>query len=824
MAKQISLPVEGMNCAACAARVEKALKAVPGVKSATVNLVAQKASVEYDPNQATVAELVRAVQELGYRVPAEEISFSVRGMRCAACAARVEKALAELPGVHEVAVSLPAEVARVSFYPGAVTPAQIKAAVRDLGYEVAEKERAKEALDRESLARREEIRYQARNMLIAWPLSLLVMLGMFRDAHPLFLWALTTLVVLVAGRQFFVHSINGLKKGVTDMNLLYATGIGAAYLIATINAFWPQAGFGGRGATFFESAALLTAFIVLGRYLEALTRGRTSEAIRKLIQLQPQKARVMRDDGEVEIPADEVMPGDVVLVRPGESIPVDGKVVEGHSAVDESMLTGESIPVEKKPGDEVIAGTINRTGFFKFVATRVGRDTVLAQITRLVEEAQATKAPVQRLADFVAGHFIAGIHVLALAVFLFWFFYGYEAFFRPGSRFILSPYNLAEVGVFGFALLLSVSTLVISCPCALGLATPSAMIAGTGKGAENGILFKEAVAVEGIASVQVVLFDKTGTITRGEPSLTDAIPAAGFSRDELLYLAATAEKGSEHPLGKAVIKGAEAEGMDVEAPEEFAAIPGHGIKARYRGRTILVGNRRLLEGEGVLCAPLLPAAEELEREGKTAMLVAVEGKPAGVIGVADTIREEAPQAIARLREMGLRVMMITGDNRRTALAVARQAGITEVLAEILPQDKAQEVRKLQAAGLRVAMVGDGINDAPALATADVGIAIGAGTDIAKETGSVILLRSDLRDVVSAIEIGRATMRKVRQNLAWAFLYNSLGIPVAAGAFYPFTGLLVSPELAALFMALSSISVTTNALLLKRFAPTFKRGR
>lgn len=822
MTKQISLPVEGMNCAACAARVEKALNAIPGVKNAAVNLAAQKASVEFDSRQASVADLVRAISMLGYRVPAEEMSFGVRGMRCAACAERVEKALARLPGVCQAVVSLPAETARVSFYPGTVTPAQIKAAVRELGYEVAEREGIGETPDWESLARREEIRRQARNMLIAWPLSLLVMLGMFFDAHPLLLWALTTPVVLVAGSQFFVQSIRGLKKGVTDMNLLYATGIGAAYLIATINAFWPQAGFGGRGATFFESAALLTAFIVLGRYLEALTRGRTSEAIRKLLQLQPKRARVLRHGREEEIPADEVIPGDLVLVRPGESIPVDGRVVEGHSAVDESMLTGESIPVEKNPGDEVIAGTINRTGFFKFVATRVGRDTVLAQITRLVEEAQATKAPVQRLADFVAGHFIAGIHVLALAVFLFWFFYGYEAFFRPDSRFILSPYSLAEVGVFGFALLLSVSTLVISCPCALGLATPSAMMAGTGKGAENGILFKEAVAVENIASVQVVLLDKTGTVTRGEPSLTDVVPVAGFSPEEVLRLAATAERGTEHPLGKAVSRGAEAAGLTAEEPEEFEAVPGHGIRARHRGRTILVGNRRLLEREGVPYEALLEAAGELERDGKTAMLVAVDGKPAGVIGVADTIREEAPQAVARLKEMGLRVMMITGDNRRTAAAIARQAGIAEVLAEVLPQDKAREVQRLQAEGYRVAMVGDGINDAPALAAADVGVAIGAGTDVAKETGSVILIRSDLRDVVSAVEIGRATMRKVRQNLAWAFLYNSLGIPVAAGAFYPFTGLLVSPELAALFMALSSLSVTVNALLLKRYVPTFKQ--
>ncbi|RKO66232.1 heavy metal translocating P-type ATPase [Desulfofundulus salinus] len=833
--KQISIPVEGMTCAACVARVERALKNTPGVAGAVVNLVTGKANVKYDPDKVSLEELVNTIRELGYQVPTGEIYLTVRGMSCAACVARVERAVSELPGVLKVAVSLPAESARATFYPGTVTPTQIKEAIAGLGYEVAEKATGQEALDLERQARRQEIRRQARNMWIAWPLSLLVMLGMFRDVwilprfvpefmgNTLFLWALTTPVVFIAGWQFFVHSFNGLKKGATDMNLLYATGIGAAYIIATINTFWPGAGFGGKGATFFESAALLTAFIVLGRYLEALTRGRVSEAIRKLLNLQPKTARVIREGREMEIAALDVVPGDVVVVRPGESIPVDGRVIEGHSAVDESMITGESIPVEKKPGDEVIGATINKTGTFKFKATRVGRDTALAQIIRLVEDAQATKAPVQRLADLVAGHFIAGVHVLALVVFLFWFFYGYHTFFRPDSHFILSPYNLAQVGVFGFALLLSVTTLVISCPCALGLATPSAMMAGTGKGAENGILFKGADAVEATAALQVVLFDKTGTITRGEPSLTDVIPAPGFTREEVLSLAAAAEKNSEHPLGEAIVRGAEKDGLNVEDAENFEAIPGHGIKARYRGRSILLGNRRLMEREGVPFETLLPYVESLEQDGKTAMLLAVDGQAAGVIAVADTIKENVPQAIARLKKMGIQVIMITGDNRRTAEAIARQAGIEKVLAEVLPQDKAEEVRKLQARGLRVAMVGDGINDAPALAAADVGMAIGTGTDIAKETGEVILIKADLRDVVSAIEIARATMRKVRQNLVWAFIYNSLGIPIAAGVLYPFTGLIVSPELAAFFMAMSSVSVTLNTLLLKRFVPSMKRG-
>jgi Cu+-exporting ATPase len=512
----------------------------------------------------------------------------------------------------------------------------------------------------------------------------------------------------------------------------------------------------------------------------------------------------------MEIGADEVEAGDVCLVRPGESIPVDGVVVDGYSAVDESMITGESIPVEKKAGDEVIGGTMNKTGAFRFRATKVGKETALAQIVKLVEDAQTTKAPIQRLADSVAGHFILGVHLLALGVFLFWFFGGFNWWFDPNSHFILSPAELSGLEVFGFSLLLSVTVLVISCPCAVGLATPSAIMAGSGLGAQNGILFKGADAMETTAKLQAIIFDKTGTLTQGEPSVTDVIALNG-SGDEVLRLAAIAERNSEHPLGEAIVRGAQERGLDVPAAEEFAAIPGQGVEARQDGVTVLLGNRKLMAQKGVGLDGLLPEAERLESDGKTAMFVASGGRALGIIAVADTLKPTSARAVHELHGLGLEVAMITGDNRRTAEAIARQVGIDRVLAEVLPQDKAAEVRKLQSQGQRVAMVGDGINDAPALAQADVGIAIGSGADVAKETGHVILVKDDLLDVVAAIQVARFTMRKVKQNLGWAFGYNTLAIPLGAGVLYPFFARIVSPELAAFLMAISSLSVTLNAM-------------
>ena len=782
----------------------------------------------------------------------EPRTFAISGMHCAGCVSKVESAIGALDGVAQVVVSLEPGLARVRFDPARVGLTAIAEAIGELGYTVEERLEGQAALDREQSIRRAEVSRQGRWMAVAWPLAVVIMAGTFREywllpslipewlGRPFVLFLLATPVVLGPGWQFFVQSARGLVRGVTDMNLLYATGIGAAYLIGVLNTFFPAAGFGGEKAIFFESAVLLTAFIILGKYLEALTRGRTSEAIRKLMRLQPRVARVVRDGEEREVPAEEVEAGDVIAVRPGEQIPVDGLVLDGYSAVDESMLTGESLPVEKQAGAVVMGGTLNKTGTFRFRATKVGSETALAQIIRLVEEAQASKAPIQKLADKVAGHFILWVHVLALSVFFFWFFVGYWRFFDPQSTFLLTPYALGEIGVFGFAILISISVLVISCPCAVGMATPSAMMAGTGKAAEHGVLFKGADAIEATSKLDAIIFDKTGTLTKGEPSVTDVIVAQGFDLSSaegskfkvqglegekaVLLLAAVAEKNSEHPLGEAIVRGAKERGLEVPDADRFDSIPGHGVEAEWQGRKILLGNRKLMKERGVPFEALLSQAEALENDGKTAMLVAAEGKPAGIIAVADTLKDYSVEAVEELHRLGLEVLMITGDNRRTAEAIARKVKIDRVLAEVLPQDKAEKVKELQATGKRVAMVGDGVNDAPALAQANVGIAIGSGTDVAKETGHVILIKEDLRDVVVAMEVANATMRKVKQNLFWAFSYNVASIPIGAGLLYPFFKLVVSPELAALLMAVSSLSVTLNTLLLKRFAPTLKREK
>ncbi len=829
----ISLPIIGMSCASCVSHVEGALKELPGVSNVVINLATNKANLAYDSQQVKLEDMRRAVDDVGYAVATAELTLDVRGMTCASCVAHVETALKELNGVTSAVVNLGLGTARVMYIPGLVSISAMKRAVHEVGYEAQERNEGVDALDREKNAREEEIKRQGRNLIIAGTIGLIVMIGTFYDMLgplktfvPQFLsykWViglLTTPIVLGPGRQFFSNSWRGLKYGVTDMNLLYATGIGAAYGIAVINTLFPKAGFGGEGATFFESAALLTSFIILGRWLEALTRGRTSEAIRKLMKLQPKVARVIRNGSEEEIPADEVEISDLIQVRPGESIAVDGEVVDGYSAVDESMLTGESLPVEKKAGDAVIGGTINKTGAFRFKATRVGKETALAQIIKLVEDAQASKAPIQKLADWVAGHFILGVHLLAVVVFLFWFFFGYQMFFDPNSSFIMSPYKLGEIGVFGFSLLLSVTVLVISCPCAVGLATPSAMMAGTGKAAEFGVLFKGAEAIENASKLQTIVFDKTGTLTKGEPSVTDVVPAlkwrlegsrlssSDVDSETVLRLAAIAEKSSEHPLGEAIVRGAESRGLKVNEPESFNSIPGHGIEANAEGYKILLGNRKLMKEHNVDFAALMQKAEALEADGKTVMFIAVNQEAAGLIAVADTLKENTLEAIQRLHKLGIETVMITGDNRRTAEAIARQVGIDRVLAEVLPQDKAEEVKKLQAQSKKVAM----------------GLVIGSGTDVAKETGDVILIKDDIRDVVVALEVAKATMRKVKQNLFWAFVYNTLGIPLGAGLFYPFASLVISPEIAGLMMAVSSISVTLNTLLLKGFRPSIGSAR
>ncbi len=830
--RRVVVPVQGMTCAACVARVERAIRRLPGVVDARVNLASARAGLELAPDGPSLDAIARAVEEAGYQVPLASQTFRLRPGGPALDS--LPERLLALDGVAGAAVNADARTVTVRFLPDVVPAARIRRHLEALGYRAEGGEEAEDALERERAARRAEIRRQLLNLLIAWPLGLLVMLGTFRDywllphvvpefmGHKLFLFALTTPIVLGPARQFFVNSVRGLLHGVTDMNLLYATGIGAAYLIAVVNTFWPEAGFGGERATFYEAAALLTAFVVLGRYLEALTRGRASEAIRRLLQLQPRRARVLRDGREVEVPAEEVAVGDICLVRPGEAVPVDGVVVEGHSAVDESLVTGESLPVEKGPGDRVVGGSVNRTGSLRVRATQVGADTVLAQIVRLVEEAQASRAPIQRLADWVAGHFILGVHLLALGVFAFWFFAGYGRWFSPETRLLMSPYTLAEMGVFGFALLMSVAVLVISCPCAVGLATPAAIMAGSGIAARHGVLFKGAEAMEALARVEVVVLDKTGTLTRGRPSVTDVVPAPGRNRNEVLALAAAAERDSEHPLAEAVLAAAREEGLDVSRPQSFQALPGQGVEARLDGRTLLLGNRTLMAERAIALDGLLAEAERLEGEGKTAVFLAVDGQAVGVLAVADTLKENAAGAVAALKSLGLDVVMLTGDNRRTAAAIARRLGIERVLAEVLPQEKAAAVRSLQEQGRRVAMVGDGINDAPALAQADVGIAMGAGTDIAKEAGHVLLVRDDPMDVAVAVETARFTLRKVKQNLAWAFGYNALALPIAAGVLYPLTHQVVSPELAALLMALSSLSVSLNSAAMNGWRPPARR--
>lgn len=830
--KKVDIQLGGMSCASCALTIENALKGIEGVSKASVNFAASKATVEYDAGKVTLHDMEKAVKDVGYRVLRDSVTFNIGGMNCASCVQKAENALLGVEGVSSASVNLATGRAAVEYLPGTKITDLIQA-VKDTGYQASIAEEGEEVEDREKAERKKEIRTQAINLAISVPLGVLVMLGSFREywIFPTFvpgfltnnylLFLMTTIVVLGPARQFFVNSFKGLRHGATDMNLLYATGIGAAYGVSVAITFY---NLGGIRATYYETAALLTAFIVLGRFLEALTRGKTSEAIRRLMGLKPKTARVVRDGKEVEIPVDEVIAGDVVLVKPGEKIPVDGMVVEGDSHVDESMITGESMPVSKKAGDEVIGATVNKAGFFKFKATKVGKDTALSQIIHLVEQAQTSKLPIQKLADMVAGHFILAIHILALVTFVFWFFIGYNKFYLPAggemfNGFIWTKIILAPAL---FALLISISVLVISCPCAVGLATPSAIMMGTGKAAENGILIKSGEALELAKKLQTIVFDKTGTLTKGEPSVTDVwLKSNQIDESQAVMLAAVAEKRSEHPLGEAIVKNAKARGLEIPDPESFEVIPGHGVRATYNGSEILLGNRKLMVNNGINTEGIEAQIAKLEDEGKTAMILALGKKAVGLIAVADTLKGNSAEAVAILKQMGIEVIMLTGDNPRTAKAIARQVGITRVLAEVLPGDKAEEIKKLQAEGKKVAMVGDGINDAPALTQADVGIALGSGTDIAMEAGKIVLIKDDLRDVVTAIDISRRTVSKIKQNLFWAFVYNTAGVPIGAGVLYPFTRFLISPELAALFMAISSVSVTLSSLTMKWYKPKMR---
>lgn len=749
-------------------------------------------------------------------MPRARIEFSITGMSCAGCASRIERGLSRLDGVESAVVNFATERATITYDSNKIRPADLIQAIRELGYDVM----TEEAEDRERAFREALYRRLRRKTVICALIAVPVLLGSFRDLVPFvpawmgnqyLLWALATIIQFWGGWQFYVGALAVLRQRAADMNTLIAVGSSAAYFYSAGVILFPEffrQVTATEPALYFDTSSAIIVLILFGRLLELRARGRTSEAIRRLVGLQAKTARVVRDGLELDIPTDEVQVGDIVVVRPGERIPVDGVIIEGHSSVDESMISGEPIPVVKQAGDEVIGATINKTGSFRFRAMKVGKDTTLAQIIRLVEQAQGSKAPIQRLADVIAGYFVPVVIGFAIVTFVVWYIFGPEPSFTH-------------------ALLNAIAVLIIACPCALGLATPTAIMVGTGKAAENGVLFKNAETVETAHRIDTIVLDKTGTVTEGRPVVTDVIGTHDFTETELLYFAASAERVSEHPLGEAIVRYAESQGIELTSPSGFRSITGQGIEAVIEGHAVVAGSRRLIEertrkdsadkeqkGPGLDVLPI----ETLTAGGKTLVFVAIDNQVAGMIAIADTVKPHASEVVASLTAIGLQVVMITGDDWRTAQAVARQVGIDQVLAEILPQQKADEIRKLQEKGKKVAMVGDGINDAPALAQADVGIAIGTGTDVAMETADITLVSGDLQGIITALSLSKATMRTIRQNLFWAFIYNAILIPVAAGVLYPSFRILLDPMWAAGAMAMSSVSVVSNSLRLRGFRP------
>ena len=807
-AQRIDLPVRGMSCAGCAANIQKNLGALEGVDKANVNFATSMATVIFDPDVVKPVEFASRIREIGYDVGTVTAEIPIEGIVCASCVRKIETALLELRGVVKASVNLATGRARVEYLPAETHISELKRTIESTGYKVLEVPADVETEDLERTMRQKEYRRLKLRFISGIILAVVIFLGSMPHwfrwvphflSNFYVLWALATPVQFLIGWPFLRGAWKSFRHRSADMNTLVAVGTLSAYLYSAAATFFPgffrQAGV--APAVYFDTSAFIIALILFGRLLEARAKGQTSEAIRKLAGLQPRMARLVRGGEEIDIPIGEVQVGDLVVVRPGERVPVDGSVEDGRSTVDESMITGESMPVTKTPGSEVVGGTLNRSGSFRFRATKVGKDTVLARIIRLVQEAQGSKAPIQRLADVIAGYFVPVVISIAVATFVVWFDFG-------------------PAPALTFALLNFVAVLIIACPCALGLATPTAVMVGTGKGAENGILIKGGESLETVHRVDTVVFDKTGTLTKGEPEVTDLVALPSFTEEELLRLAAAAERRSEHPLGEAVLEKARGRGYAIGEPLEFQAIEGHGVEATVEKRKILLGNSKFLADRGVETGRLEEKAEELSAEGKTVIFAAIDGKPAGLVAVADTLKDHSIEAVAGLRKLGLEVVMLTGDHRKTAEAIAAQLGIDRVIPEVLPENKVREIKNLQAAGRRVAMVGDGINDAPALAQADVGIAIGTGTDIAMEASDITLIRDDLRAVASAIALSKRTLKVIKQNLFWAFFYNVVGIPVAAGVLYPFFGLLLNPILASAAMAFSSVSVVSNSLRLRRF--------
>jgi P-type Cu+ transporter len=797
--KEANLQISGMTCAACANRIEKGLKKVEGVHEANVNFALEKTKIMYDPTKTNPQQFKEKVESLGYGIVSDKAEFTVSGMTCAACANRVEKRLNKLDGVNKATVNFALESATVDFNPDEVNVNEMKSAITKLGYKLEVKPDDQDASTDHRL---QEIERQKKKFIISFILSfplLWAMVSHFSFTSFIYLpdmlmnpWvqlALATPVQFIIGGQFYVGAYKALRNKSANMDVLVALGTSAAYFYSVYLSIQSIGSSKHMTDLYFETSAVLITLIILGKLFEAKAKGRSSEAIKKLMGLQAKTATVVRDGTEIKILIEEVVAGDIVYVKPGEKIPVDGEIVEGKSAIDESMLTGESIPVDKSIGDVVIGSTINKNGFLKVKATKVGRDTALAQIIKVVEEAQGSKAPIQRVADQISGIFVPVVVVIAIITFAVWMI-----FVTPGD--------------FGGALEKMIAVLVIACPCALGLATPTSIMAGSGRSAEYGILFKGGEHLEATHRLDTVILDKTGTVTNGKPVLTDVIVADGFNENELLRLVGAAERNSEHPLAEAIVEGIKEKKIDIPSSETFEAIPGFGIESVVEGKHLLIGTRRLMKKFNIDIEEVSKSMEALEREGKTAMLIAIDKEYAGIVAVADTVKDTSKAAIARLKKMGLDVVMITGDNTQTAQAIAKQVGIDHVIAEVLPEGKAEEVKKLQANGKKVAMVGDGINDAPALATANIGMAIGTGTDVAMEAADITLIRGDLNSIADAIFMSKMTIRNIKQNLFWALAYNALGIPIAALGF-------LAPWVAGAAMAFSSVSVVLNALRLQR---------
>jgi Cu+-exporting ATPase len=810
--KTLNLPVRGMTCASCVAHVQKALDGVEGVAAANVNLATEKASVVFDPDMVSLGSLVSAVHDTGYEVPTETLTLPIGGMTCASCVAHVQKALSKVPGVTEANVNLATEKATVTLVPGVAALGDLKQAVADAGYEVLETPSAEEiaAAEAEDEVER-KMRLARFRMRVAWVFTIPLMLWMLPEMFWGIMWpnelvfqlgmiVLALPVLFWVGRRTYRSGLTAVLHGYANMDTLIMLGTGASLLTGPASFFFPVANYAGV-------SAMIMAFHLTGRYVEETAKGRASQAIRKLLELGSKTARVLLDGREVEVPIDRVQVGDVMVIRPGEKVPTDGEVVAGESSIDESMATGESMPVNKRLGDEVIGATLNQEGLLQVRATRVGKDTFLSQVVKLVEQAQGSKVPIQEFADRITGVFVPIIMSIALATVLAWLLFP-ATMGKLVSLGAFLPWVNPNLGVVTLSIVSMVAVLVIACPCALGLATPTALMVGSGMGAEHGILIRSGEAIQTLKDVRVIVFDKTGTITKGKPEVTDVVAAAGFEEEALLRVAASAERGSEHPLGRAIVEWAGSRGTVLSELEGFEAVRGRGIQAMVDGAEVLVGSRHMMSTHGIELAPLEEAMSALEQEAKTAMLVAVDGRLAGAIAVADTLKPDSIDAIRELRRMGLQTVMITGDNARTAQAIARRVGIDRVLAEVLPEGKVAEVQKLQDELGLVAFVGDGINDAPALTQANVGIAIGTGTDIAIEASDVTLVRGELTSVVEAVNLSRATFRKIQQNLFWAFFYNVIMIPLAVSGW-------MHPVLAEIAMATSSVTVVTNANMLRR---------